>query len=86
MRSPGRLDASRSRRRSARPCFATAAAAAGGSDLGVLPCSLALRGRDPDEVLRGRLRELTPGIRPLSHSRVTARAGVLDRATKAPPG
>jgi hypothetical protein len=44
---------------------------------------LALRGRDPDEVLLGRLRDLTPRVQPLSHCRVTAREGVLDRATEA---
>jgi hypothetical protein len=44
---------------------------------------LALRGRDPDAALLGRLRDLTPGVQPLSHCRVTAREGVLDRATEA---
>jgi hypothetical protein len=42
---------------------------------------LALRGRDPDEALLDRLRDLTPTIHPLSQCRVTARDGVLDRAT-----
>jgi hypothetical protein len=42
---------------------------------------LALRGRDPDAALLDRLRDLTPAIHPLSHCRVTARDGVLDRAT-----
>ncbi len=44
---------------------------------------LALRGRDPDEALLGRLRDLTPRVQPLSHCRVMAREGVCDRATGA---
>jgi hypothetical protein len=44
---------------------------------------LALRGHDPDETLLCRLRDLTPRVQPLSHCRVTAREGVLDRATAA---
>jgi hypothetical protein len=45
---------------------------------------LALRGRDPTEALLRRLRALTPGVRPFSHCRVTARDGVVDRRTGAP--
>jgi hypothetical protein len=44
---------------------------------------IALRGRDPDDTLLSRLRDLTPRVYPLSHCRVTAREGVLDRATAA---
>jgi hypothetical protein len=44
---------------------------------------LALQGRDPGEALLHRLRELTPWVQPFSHCRVTARDGVLDRATGA---
>ena len=44
---------------------------------------LALQGRDPDEALLHRLRELTPWVQPLSQCRVTARKGVVDRATGA---
>jgi hypothetical protein len=44
---------------------------------------LARQGRDPDEALLGRLRDLNPRVQPLSHCRVTAREGVLDRATEA---
>ena len=44
---------------------------------------LALRGRDPDEALLRRLAAVTPGVQPFSHCRVTARDGVLDRATGA---
>ena len=44
---------------------------------------LALQGRDPDEALLHRLRELTPWVQPLSQCRVTAREGVVDRATGA---
>ncbi len=44
---------------------------------------LALQGHDPDEVLLRRLRELTPWVQPLSQCRVTARDGVIDRATGA---
>jgi hypothetical protein len=44
---------------------------------------LALQGHDPDESLLHRLRELTPWVQPLSQCRVTARDGVLDRATGA---
>jgi hypothetical protein len=49
----------------------------------VLHYYLALRGRDPDEPLLHRLRELTPWVQPLSQCRVTARDGVRDRATGA---
>jgi hypothetical protein len=42
---------------------------------------LALQGHDPDEALLRRLRELTPWVQPLSQCRVTARHGVIDRAT-----
>ena len=44
---------------------------------------LALQGQDPDEALLRRLRELTPWVQPLSQCRVTARDGVMDRATGA---
>jgi hypothetical protein len=44
---------------------------------------LAWCGRDPGEGLLQRLRALTPWIQPLSHCRVTARDGVMDRATGA---
>ena len=44
---------------------------------------LALQGHDPDEALLRRLRELTPWVQPLSQCRVTARDGVMDRATGA---
>jgi len=44
---------------------------------------LALRGRDPDESLLQRLRVLTLWVQPLSQCRVTARDGVIDRATGA---
>jgi hypothetical protein len=44
---------------------------------------LALQGRDPDEALLRRLRALTPWVQPLSQCRVTARDGVIDRATGA---
>jgi hypothetical protein len=44
---------------------------------------LALQGHDPDEALLRRLRELTPWVQPLSQCRVTARDGVIDRATGA---
>jgi hypothetical protein len=44
---------------------------------------LALLGHDPDNALLRRLSALTPVIHPLSHCRVTARNGVLDRATGA---
>jgi hypothetical protein len=44
---------------------------------------LALRGRDPGEALLRRLRDLTPWAQPLSQCRVTAREGVIDRATGA---
>jgi hypothetical protein len=49
----------------------------------VLRYYLALRGRDPDEALLRRLRELTPRVQPLSQCRVTARDGVTDRTTGA---
>jgi hypothetical protein len=44
---------------------------------------LALRGRDPREAFLRRLRDLTPWVQPLSQCRVTARDGVIDRATGA---
>jgi hypothetical protein len=44
---------------------------------------LALQGHDPGEPLLHRLRELTPWVQPLSQCRVTARDGVIDRATGA---
>jgi hypothetical protein len=44
---------------------------------------LALQGGDPGDALLHRLRALAPGIQPLSHCRVTARDGVIDRATGA---
>jgi hypothetical protein len=44
---------------------------------------VALRGRDPDAALLRRLGAVRPGIQPCSHCRVTARDGVLDRATGA---
>jgi hypothetical protein len=44
---------------------------------------LALRGRDPDEALLRRLRDLPLTIQPLSHCRVTAREGVRDRTAGA---
>ena len=44
---------------------------------------LALRGRDPDAALLRRLGAVTPGVQPFSHCRVTAREGVVDRATGA---
>jgi hypothetical protein len=44
---------------------------------------LARRGRDPDDALLRRLQALTPQVQPLSACRVTARDGVLDRATGA---
>jgi hypothetical protein len=44
---------------------------------------LALRGHDPDAALLRQLSAITPGIQPVSHCRVTARDGVLDRATGA---
>jgi hypothetical protein len=44
---------------------------------------VALRGRDPDAALLRRLGAVRPGIQPFSHCRVTARDGVLDRATGA---
>lgn len=44
---------------------------------------LALWGRDPDAALLRRLQALAPGVQPLSHCRVTAREGVIDRATGA---
>jgi hypothetical protein len=42
---------------------------------------LTLRGRDPGEALLRRLRDLTPWVQPLSQCRVSARDGVIDRAT-----
>jgi hypothetical protein len=42
---------------------------------------LALYGHDPGEALLRQLKELTPWIQPLSHCRVTARDGVVDRET-----
>ena len=47
----------------------------------VLRYYLALRGGDPDEAFLHRLRALTPWVQPLSQCRVTARDGVIDRAT-----
>ena len=44
---------------------------------------VALRGRDPDAALLRRLGAVRPGIQPFSHCWVTARDGVLDRATGA---
>jgi hypothetical protein len=44
---------------------------------------LALQGHDPDAALLHRLRELAPWVQPLSQCRVTARDGVIDRATGA---
>ena len=49
----------------------------------VLHYYLALLGREPDEPLLHRLRELTPWVQPLSQCRVTAQDGVRDRATGA---
>jgi hypothetical protein len=45
---------------------------------------LALQGRDPEAAVLHRLRRLRPEVHPLSHCRVTARDGVVDRATGAP--
>jgi hypothetical protein len=44
---------------------------------------LARQGRDPDEVLLGRLRRLTPGVQPFSQCRVSGREGIVDRVTGA---
>jgi hypothetical protein len=44
---------------------------------------LALQGRDPEAAVLNRLRLLRPEVHPLSHCRVTARDGVVDRATSA---
>jgi hypothetical protein len=44
---------------------------------------IAQQGRDPDDALLGRLRALVSAVQPLSQCRVTARAGVIDRATGA---
>jgi hypothetical protein len=44
---------------------------------------LALQGRDPGEALLRQLSAVTPGVQPFSHCRVTARDGVVDRATGA---
>ena len=42
---------------------------------------LAQQGRDPDEALLHRLRAVVSEVHPLSHCRVSARGGVVDRAT-----
>jgi hypothetical protein len=42
---------------------------------------LALHGRDPEAAVLRRLQRLGPAVHPLSHCRVTARDGVVDRAT-----
>jgi hypothetical protein len=44
---------------------------------------LARQGGDPGDALLHRLRAFAPGIQLLSHCRVTARDGVIDRATGA---
>jgi hypothetical protein len=44
---------------------------------------LALHGCDPDEALLRQLSAVTPWVQPFSCCRVTARDGVLDRATRA---
>lgn len=44
---------------------------------------LARQGRDPDEALLQRLRALVSEVQPLSQCRVSAREGVVDRATGA---
>jgi hypothetical protein len=44
---------------------------------------LALQGHDPWETLLSRLRDLTPYVQPFSQCRVSARDGVMDRATGA---
>jgi hypothetical protein len=43
---------------------------------------LALQGRDPEATVLHRLRRLRPEVHPLSHCRVTARDGVIDRTTR----
>jgi hypothetical protein len=44
---------------------------------------VARHGRDPDDACLDRLRALVPEVQPLSQCRVTAREGVVDRATGA---
>src|SRR5262245_19526932 len=44
---------------------------------------LARQGRDPHDVFLSQLRALVPGVQPLSHCRVSARDGVVDRVTGA---
>ena len=44
---------------------------------------VALHGRDPDDALLRRLGVVMPQVQPVSHCRVTARDGVVDRATGA---
>jgi hypothetical protein len=44
---------------------------------------VARQGRDPDDALLRRLRALGAEVQPLSQCRVTARSGVVDRATGA---
>jgi hypothetical protein len=44
---------------------------------------LALQGRDPEAAVLHRLQCLRPEVHPFSHCRVTARDGVVDRATGA---
>jgi hypothetical protein len=44
---------------------------------------VARQGRDPDAALVRRLQDLTLSVQPLSQCRVTAREGVVDRATGA---
>jgi len=42
---------------------------------------VAQQGRDPDDALLRRLRAVVPEVQPLSQCRVSAREGVVDRAT-----
>jgi hypothetical protein len=42
---------------------------------------LALHGRDPEAAVLRQLQRLGPAVHPLSHCRVTARDGVVDRST-----
>ena len=44
---------------------------------------LARQGRDPDDACLGRLRAFAADVQPLSHCRVSARDGVVDRVTGA---
>jgi len=44
---------------------------------------LALQERDPEAAILHRLQRLGPAVHPFSHGRVTARDGVIDRATGA---